>query len=606
MTTGNPKASDSTVSRIALTVCALSLLCLPVFQASAQSAAPANVYVQHILVSDIPGMADVTDPNLVDPWGISFSAGSPFWISDAGKSVSTLYNGAGTITPLVVSIPAGAKGPAKSSPSGQVNNSTAVFLLPNGTTKSSFIFATEDGTISAWGTAGSPSTVMVDNSASGAVYEGLAIGTSAIGGTLYAPNFNTGNIDVFDGKWAPATLAGNFQDPDMPSGFAPFNIWNLGGKLYVMYAKQNAAKKRDVAGLGNGFVSVFDLNGTFQKRLISNGVLNSPWGVAIAPATWGAFGGAILVGNFGDGRINAFDPNTGAALGTLQDKTGQPIVNSGLWALAFGNGASGDANTLYFTAGIQGETHGLFGAIAPPTTLLTVVNAASGLPGPVAPGEVVLIEGFTIGPIPRVANPIPASGTLGTSVGSTVVTFDGRLAPILYASASYIAAIVPYEVAGSTSTSVATNFTNQFNTDFPTPISVPVATSAPGLFTLDSSGKGQVVAINQDGTVNGSTNPAAQGSAVLLYATGEGSTAPVVADGAITVGRFLPGPVLPVTLAMGNQPARVIYAASFPGTVAGVMQIEAVIPSGLTPGAVPVVVTVGTVGSQATATISVK
>jgi uncharacterized protein (TIGR03437 family) len=187
-----------------------------------------------------------------------------------------------------------------------------------------------------------------------------------------------------------------------------------------------------------------------------------------------------------------------------------------------------------------------------------------------------------------------------------VVTFDGRFAPILYASASYVAAIVPYEVAGSTSTSVALNFTNQFNNQFPTPISVPVATSAPGLFTLDSSGNGQVVAINQDGTVNGPTNPAARGSVVLLYETGEGSTAPAVPNGTITAGRFLPGPILPVTLAIGNQPARVIYAASFPGTVAGVMQIEAVIPSGVTPGAVPVVVTVGTVASQATATINVK
>jgi len=605
MTTARFKTSSLIISRIAVIVCAFSLLlCLPIFRASAQGTGKANAYVQHNLVSDIPGLADVTDPNLVDPWGVSFSAGSPFWVSNAGKSNSTLYNGAGTITPLVVSIPAGAKGPAKSSPSGQVNNNTTVFLLPTGA-RASFIFATEDGTISAWST-GAASTVMVDNSANGAVYEGLAIGTSSIGGTLYAPNFNTGNIDVFDGKWAPVTLAGNFQDPTLPSGFAPFNIWNLGGKLYVMYAKQNAAKKRDVAGAGNGFVSVFDLNGTFQKRLISNDVLNSPWGVAIAPPAWGAFGGALLVGNFGNGRINAFDANTGATLGTLQDKNGQPIVNSGLWAIAFGNGTSGDANTLYFTAGIQGETHGLFGAIAPPTTLLTVVNAASGASGPVAPGEVVLIEGFTIGPIPRVANTIPASGTLGTSVGSTVVTFDGHLAPLLYASASYVAAIVPYEVAGSTTTSIALNFSNQFNSQLPAPISVPVATSAPGLFTLDSSGSGQVVAINQDGTVNGPTNPAARGSVVLLYATGEGSTAPTVPDGAITAGRFLPGPILPVTLAIGNQPARVIYAASFPGTVAGVLQIEAVIPSGVTPGAVPVVATVGTVASQATATISVK
>ncbi|MCU1339669.1 MAG: hypothetical protein JWO19_5250 [Bryobacterales bacterium] len=594
------------LSRIPVVACAaFSLLCLPVFKASAQGTSKANVYVQHNFVSDIPGMADVTDPNLVDPWGVSFSAASPFWISNAGKSNATLYNGSGTITPLVVSIPAGAKGTARSSPSGQVNNNTTVFLLPTGA-RSSFIFATEDGTISAW-SAGAASTVMVDNSGGGAAYEGLAIGNSSIGGALYAANFNSGKIDVFDGKWAPATLPGSFQDPGLPSGFAPFNIWNLGGKLYVMYAKQNDAKKRDVAGAGNGFVNVFDQDGVFQKRLISNSLLNSPWGVAIAPATWGAFGGAVLVGNFGDGRINAFDATTGASLGTLQDKNGQSIVNSGLWTITFGNGGSGgDPNTLYFTAGIQNETHGLFGAIAPPTTLLSVVNAASGVAGPVAPGEVVLISGFSIGPSPRVAATIPASGTLGTSVGSTVVTFDGRFAPLLYASASYVAAIVPYEVAGSTSTSVALNFTNQFNTQFPTPISVPVATSAPGLFTLDSSGNGQVVAINQDGTVNGTANAAARGSVVLLYATGEGSTAPVVQDGAITSGRFAPGPILPVTLAIGGQAARVIYAASFPGTVAGIMQIEAIIPSGVTPGAVPVVVTVGTVASQATATLNVK
>lgn len=605
MTTGKIKTLSFTGTRSAFVACALSVLCVPIFQASAQSTGPANVYVQHNLVSDIPGLADVTDPNLVDPWGLSFSATSPFWISDAGKSSATLYNGSGSITPIVVSIPAGAKGPAKSSPSGQVNNNTTVFLLPTGT-KASFIFATEDGTISAWA-GGAASTVMVDNSAAGAAYEGLAIGTSSIGGTLYAANFNTGNIDVFDGKFTPATLAGSFQDPSLPSGYAPFNIWNLGGKLYVMYALQNAAKKRNVAGAGNGFVSVFDLNGNFQKRLISNGVLNSPWGVAIAPATWGAFGGAVLVGNFGDGRINAFDPNTGATLGTLQDKNGQPIVNSGLWSIDFGNGGSGgDPNTLYFTAGIQGEAHGLLGAIAPPTTLLSIVNAASGVAGPVAPGEIVLIEGFSIGPSPRVAATIPASGALGTSAGSTVVTFDGRFAPILYASASFVAAIVPYEVAGNTSTLVALNFTNQFNSQFPTPISVPVAASAPGMFTLDESGNGEVVAVNQDGTINGTANPAARGSVVLLFATGEGTVDPAVPDGAITAGRIVPGPVLPVTLSIGNQPAKVISAESSPGTVAGVMQIEAIVPSGITAGIVPVVVTVGTVASQATATLSVK
>ncbi len=550
-------------------------------------------------------MADVTDPNLVDPWGLSFSATSPFWVSNAGKSNSTLYNGSGTITPVVVAIPAGSKGPAKSSPSGQVNNNTAAFILANGT-KASFIFATEDGTISAWN-GGTVSTVMVDNSAAGAVYEGLAIGTSANGATLYAPNFKTNAIDIFDGKFAPATLAGNFTDPNLPAGFAPFNIWNLGGKLYVMYAKQNGAKVRDTAGPGNGFVDTFDLNGNFLKRVVSNGPLNSPWGVAIAPANWGAFGGALLVGNFGDGTINAFDATVGTSLGTLQDKTGAPIVNKGLWAIAFGNGASGgDINTLYFTAGIQGETHGLLGAIAPPTAILTVVNAASGASGPVAPGEVVLVGGFSIGPSPRVAATVPTTGALGTTAGSTTVSFDGRPAPILYSSASTVAVIVPYEVSGGTTSNVTLSFVNALNNQVPATFPVQLAASAPGVFTADTSGAGNAAAINQDGTANSATNAAARGSVVLLFATGEGATAPPVADGAITAGRIVPGPILPVSLTIGGSPAKVISAAAAPGSVAGVMQIEAIVPSGITPGAAPVVLTVGTTNSQSGVTLNVK
>src|SRR5579864_5549825 len=224
MRTGT-RTSSPIGSQVARIVCAFCLLCLPVFQASAQGTSQANVYVQHNLVSDIPGMADVTDPNLVDPWGMSFSAASPFWISDAGTSVSTLYNGAGTIVKLVVSIPAGTKGPAKSSPSGQVNNNTTVFLLANGKV-ASFIFATEDGTISAWN-GGAASTVMVDNSASGAAYEGLAIGNSSLGGTLYAANFNTGNIDVFDGKWNPPPCPEIFRTPAFPAVSPPSTsgIW---------------------------------------------------------------------------------------------------------------------------------------------------------------------------------------------------------------------------------------------------------------------------------------------------------------------------------------------------------------------------------------------
>jgi len=574
------------------------------FQASAQTTPPANVYVQHNLVSDIPGLADVTDPNLVDPWGVAISAASPFWVSVSGKA--TLYNGAGTITPLVVTVPAGAKGPSKASVSGQVSNpSTTAFLLANGS-RASFLFSTEDGTISAY-TGATTATVVVDNSASGAAYEGLAIGTSSLGPTLYAPNFNTGNIDVFDSKFAPATLAGNFKDPNLPAGFAPFNIWPVGGKLYVMYAKQNAAKKRDVAGPGNGYVSTFDFNGNFLKRVVTESALNSPWGVALAPATWGAFGGALLVGNFGNGRINAFDPNTGELLGTLQDKNGAPIVNSGLWMILFGNGGSGgDVNTLYFTAGIQGEQHGLLGAIAPPSSILTIVNAASGATGPISPGEVVLIGGFTIGPSPRANAAIPATGTLGSALGGVTVTFNGNPAPILYASASTIATIVPYELGGFTSASVVVKFTNAFNNVAPAAFTQPVAFTAPGLFTLDASGSGQAVAINQDGTVNNATNAAVKGSAILLYGTGEGSTAPSGQNGLITTGRILPGPIFPVSLTIGGIPARVISAESSPGTVAGILQVEAIIPTGVATGPVPVVLTVGTTNSQSGVTLNVK
>ncbi len=225
-------------------------------------------------------------------------------------------------------------------------------MLPSNGKGASFIFATDDGTISAWN-GGSPAFIQIDNSALKAVYKGLAIGMSAAGPTLYAANFRSGKIDVFNASWAPTTLAGSFSDPAVPSGFAPFNIWNLNNSLYVTWAKQDANKFLDVGGAGNGYVSVFDLNGNLLTHLISGGALNSPWGVAIAPPVWGAFGGALLVGNFGDGRVNAFNLTTGAQLGTLQDVNGNPITISGLWALVFGVGGArgGDVKTLYFTAG---------------------------------------------------------------------------------------------------------------------------------------------------------------------------------------------------------------------------------------------------------------
>ena len=298
-------------------------------------------------------------------------------MSDNGTGLTTLYNGAGTPQSLVVTIAPPASPPpdfSNSSPTGQVFNifnttSPNDFVLPNGTAPASFIFATEDGTISAWN-GGTASILKVDNSSSGAVYKGLAIGNNGSSNLLYAANFNSGNIDVFDKNFMPTTVNGGFHDPNIPAGFAPFNVQNINGKLYVTYAKQDDAKHDDVAGLGNGFVDVFDTNGNLLERLVSNGPLNSPWGLALAPGNFGQFSNDLLVGNFGDGMIHAFDPTTGQLLGELDDLNGNPIMIEGLWGLLFGNGGTGGStNQLFFTAGIPGpdgeiEDHGLFGDLS--------------------------------------------------------------------------------------------------------------------------------------------------------------------------------------------------------------------------------------------------
>jgi uncharacterized protein (TIGR03118 family) len=355
----------------------------------------ANV-LQTNLVSDLPGVAQFQDPQLVNPWGISESAASPFWVSDNNAGVSTLYNTAGVKQGLVVSIPApGDPTGATGTPTGTVFNidggpaggfKVSGFSAAGAavTAASVFLFATEDGSIVGWNPgvnpagfnpakAGTYGIIAVDNSASGAVYKGLAIGTDASGRTLlYAANFNSGKIDVFDANFHPVTslAAGAFTDPDLPAGYAPFNVQVLNGQVYVTYAKQDKAKHDDDAGPHRGFVDVFNLDGTpglsgGQVRLVSRGPLDSPWGLAIAPASFGSLAGALLVGNFGNGHINAFNATTGESLGELKDPDGEPIQIDGLWALRVGNGgAGGDASKVYFTAGLDHEQHGLFGSLA--------------------------------------------------------------------------------------------------------------------------------------------------------------------------------------------------------------------------------------------------
>ena len=245
-------------------------------------------------------------------------------------------------------------------------NPSSAFLVPGTTKAALFLFATEDGTISAWAPGLSPSdqaVLAVDNSqpSPGAVYKGLVFGGNANGVFLFATNFRAGRIDAFDHNYQPA---GSFSDPNVPAGFAPFGIQNINGDLFVTYAKQNAEKHDDVAGKGNGFVDVFDTDGHLLRRLASGGHLNSPWGVARASFAFGRFSGDILVGNFGDGRINVFDSD-GKSMGQLNDGNGKPLVIDGLWTLTLGGGAKSSSDTLFFTAGPNGETDGAFGTITP-------------------------------------------------------------------------------------------------------------------------------------------------------------------------------------------------------------------------------------------------
>jgi len=327
---------------------------------------PGNSFNQTNLVSNIPGEALTTDPDLVNPWGIALSSGSPFWISDNGTGKATLYNGSGVKQGLVVTVPPPSGGTPPSAPTGQIFNGNS-----SNFGGSHFIFDTEDGTVSAWSSGGA-AALKVDNSGSGAVYKGLAMDSTGGNSYLYATNFHAGTVDVFNSSFTQVSVPGGFSDPTIPAGYAPFNIANIGGELFVTYALQDGAKHDDVAGPGNGFIDVFDANGNLLGRLVSNGDLNSPWGMAIAPVGFGKFAGDLLVGNFGDGTINAYNATSGAFEGTLDDENGDPIVDEGLWGLTFGNGGSGGAtNTLYFTAGIPGpdpnasiEDNGLFGSIA--------------------------------------------------------------------------------------------------------------------------------------------------------------------------------------------------------------------------------------------------
>lgn len=322
-------------------------------------------YEQTNLVSDIPGVAKRVDSNLVNPWGIVPSPNNTIWIANNGTGTSTLYNTAGMKVPqgnpLVVTIPASATSSESGNPTGIVFNGTGAFAVTENNVSGSalFIFVNEDGVISGWSpqVALDHAVVAVDRGNREAIYKGAALGMTPAGPRLYVTNFHAGRVEVYDQNFSGIGGTNTFVDPTLPPGFAPFGIANLNGSIYVTYAKQDADAEDDVAGPGLGFVNVFDTRGKFIKRLISHGPLNAPWGLALAPQGFGPFGGALLVGNFGNGRIHAFDPNSGAFLGALKKKTGGTLAIDGLWGLYFIN------QEMFFTAGIVDESHGLFGVI---------------------------------------------------------------------------------------------------------------------------------------------------------------------------------------------------------------------------------------------------
>jgi len=311
----------------------------------------------------------VTDPTLINPWGVS--VGPAIWINKAGSGSVAVDTAAGALAvPSLpsVTIPAAASTSAKGSPSGVVFNGAGTgFNLP-GSTSALFLFGTLDGTIAAWNAASGTQAVTVVNNSTKASYTDIALDTNTTGTFLLAANFEQGTVDVFDSTFATHVLAGNFTDPTLPASYSPFGIHSIGGNVYVTYA-QVSTTTFETIGAGLGYVDEFDSNGNFITRVVTQSVLNAPWGMALAPAGFGSFGGDLLIGNFGDGVINAFDPKTFALVGSLNTSAGSPITNVGLWEIFFGQNSGqtttlGDPNTLYFAAGINGEKGGLFGSIA--------------------------------------------------------------------------------------------------------------------------------------------------------------------------------------------------------------------------------------------------
>jgi uncharacterized protein (TIGR03118 family) len=564
-----------------------------------------NAYLVRNLASDIPDLADNTDPNLKGAWGISESSKSPFWIADAATGLSTLYTSSGGVISLVVTIPPSKAGGATGTPTGTVYNTTTGFAVAPGD-PASFLFDTLDGTISGWSSAANKAQaiVMVDNSAKGAVYTGLAMGVNGSNTYLYAANL-AGTIDVFDSNFTPVVIPNGFVDSQVPAGYAPFNIQNLGGNLYVTYALQNAGKNFAVPGAGNGYVDVYSPAGALMQHLVAGGTLNAPWGLAIAPANFGDFANDLLVANFGDGTINAFNPTSGVFVATLDDAYGTPIVVPNIWALQQGNGGSGgDANAIYFTAGLPGSDngeHGLLGRLqaAPVVTSADVVNGASFQPT-LAPNTWVTITGANLSGTTRIWDSDDFVGTaLPTDIDSVSVTVNGMRAYVEYVSLSQLNVLLPVGTPQGSVTLQTYNFGLTGSA-----VTVEVQAAAPAFF-LQSDGK-HIVATHADGSLVGPSTtkgatPAAPGETVVCYGTGFGPTNPAAPEGML-ITTPLPLTAAP-TVTFNSVAGQVLYSAL---TYAGLFQINVTIPTSAPSGDVSVVAQAGSVSSPATAVIAVQ
>ena len=581
-------------------LCAGALLAAAASSLPAQTAsAPPNNYLVHNLVSDLANTADHQDPNLVNPWGLGFGP-TPFWVGNNGKGTAALYDGIGTVIPLVVAIPqagdSGTDGPVTGVMFNAFASNSSAFDVQAGM-PALFIFCSEDGVISGWNEAvsGTKASILFDNSKSGAVYTGCVVGGTAAAPYLFAANFHAGTVDVYDGNLnlnpapynqsslpEPYSGSSSFSNPAIPAGFAPFNVQNIDGTLFVTYAEQDAQKYASVAGPGNGYVAMFNLDGSLIANLVSQGPLNSPWGMAIAPANFGPFAGALLVGNFTDGKINAYNATSGAWLGTLNDATGNPIAIPGLWSLDFGGGAQGeDPGTLYITAGIGGgpnndpvQSHGLLASIqaAPSFAATGIQNGASFIAGPIAPNTWVSIKGNGLSATTGTWQ--VTGSTLPTEVNGVGVTLNGKAVPVSFVSNTQVNFLVPSNVPTGPAQIQTTN-----NGLTSAAVTVNVEPLAPAFFTIGTnatSGNIYMAAEHANGTLIGpaatitGATPAEPGETIVLFGTGFGPT--LASSGVLAV---------TPTIAIDGIAADVTFA----GLVGpGLYQLNVVAPSTVTLG----------------------